>query len=91
MIGRGINDGDFVLVSPRAEANDGDVIAARLGEDATVKTLAHEDGGVLLKAANPEDRDIAVGPDDDFAIIGVVCGIFRPFFDRGVPDAAEAE
>src|SRR5919112_5982503 len=38
MIGRGINDGDFVMVNPSAEAHDGEVIAARLGEEATIKT-----------------------------------------------------
>jgi repressor LexA len=91
MIGRGINDGDFVLVSPTEEAKDGDVIAARLGEEATVKTLAHEAGDVLLKAANPTERDIKVHREDDFAIIGVVSGIFRPFFDRGAPEVPEGE
>jgi SOS-response transcriptional repressor LexA len=34
---------------------------------------------VLLKAANPADRDITVGPRDDFSVLGVVCGVFRPF------------
>ena len=91
MIGRGINDGDFVMVSPKADAKDGDVIAARLGDEATVKTLAHADGDVLLKAANPNDRDIRVREGDDFSIVGVVCGIFRPFFDRGAPQGPEVE
>src|SRR5438552_3903388 len=41
MVGRCIADGDYVLVSPSARARDGDVVAARLGPDATVKTLTH--------------------------------------------------
>src|ERR1700741_101962 len=37
MTGRCIADGDFVLVSPSTSAKDGDIIAARLGDDSTVK------------------------------------------------------
>ena len=81
MIGRGINHGDFVMVNPVAEPQDGDVIAARLGEEATVKTLTHRGEAVVLQPANPEEREIVVHPSDDFAVLGVVSGIFRPFFD----------
>jgi len=91
MIGRGINDGDYVMISPKAQARDGDIIAARLGDEATVKTLSHVDGKVLLKAANPADDDILVKPSDDFSVVGVVSGIFRPFFDRGTPDAPDGD
>ena len=91
MIGRGINDGDYVMVSPKAQANDGEIIAARLGDEATVKTLTHENGQVVLKPANPEEREVRVKPGDDFSIIGVVSGIFRPFFDRGTPESPESE
>jgi repressor LexA len=81
MIGRGINDGDFVMVNPSAEPHDGEVIAARLGEEATIKTLTHRGDRVVLEPANPAEREIVVGKDDDFAVLGVVSGIFRPFFD----------
>lgn len=79
MIGRAIENGDFVMVDPVAKPQDGAIVAARLGEDATVKTLMHEGSTVVLRAANPADRDIAVTPQDDFSILGVVCGVFRPF------------
>jgi len=92
MIGRGINDGDFVMVNPATEPHDGDVVAARLGEEATVKTLKHQGDQVVLEPANPADREIAVSPSDDFAVLGVVSGIFRPFFDGGAfTPSAEAE
>ena len=81
MVGRGINDGDFVMVNPSAEPKDGEVIAARLGEEATIKTLTHRGEKVVLEPANPAEREIVVKPDDDFAVLGVVSGIFRPFFD----------
>ncbi|MDQ6736250.1 MAG: transcriptional repressor LexA [Gemmatimonadota bacterium] len=79
MIGRAIENGDFVMVDPATTAKDGDMIAARLGDEATIKTLSHEGQTVLLKAANPADRDISVSARDDFGILGVVCGVFRPF------------
>ena len=79
MIGRAIENGDFVMVDPATTARDGDMIAARLGDEATIKTLSHEGQSVLLKAANPADRDIPVTARDDFGILGVVCGVFRPF------------
>jgi repressor LexA len=91
MTGRGILEGDFVMVSPSAPAGEGDVIAARLGEEATVKTLTYRDGQTVLVPANPAEREIAVGPQDDFAVLGVVCGIFRPFFDRDAFEHAVPE
>ena len=82
MVGRGINPGDFVMVNPVAEAQEGDVVAARLGDEATVKTLTHRGSDVVLEPANPNEREIVVSDRDDFAVLGVVSGIFRPFFDR---------
>ena len=79
MIGRAISDGDFVMVNPNAKPKENDIVAARLGEEATVKTLSHANGKVLLSAANPAERDIEIQPGQDFGILGVVCGVFRPF------------
>jgi repressor LexA len=79
MVGRAIENGDFIMVDPAATPKDGDMVAARIGEEATVKTLAHDGSTTVLKAANPADRDISIGPRDDFGVLGVVCGVFRPF------------
>jgi repressor LexA len=79
MVGRGIFDGDFVMIQPGSEVEEGMIIAARLGEDATIKTYTLRDGHVVLVPANPEEHEIVVNDGDDFAIIGKVCGIFRPF------------
>jgi len=89
MIERGIFDGDYVMIDPRNAdaASDGAAIAARLGEEATIKTLTHEGAQVVLKPANPTERDIVVGPEDDFSVLGVVCGVFRPMCDQAIePD-----
>ena len=50
-----------------------------LGEEATIKTFTHHGTTVVLQAANPADRDITVHMGDDFQVLGVICGIFRPF------------
>jgi repressor LexA len=82
MTGKCISDGDYVMVSPSDRAKDGDIVAARLGDEATIKTLAHRGATVVLEPANAAERSIEVGPRDDFAVLGVVCGIFRPFFEQ---------
>lgn len=82
MTGRCIADGDYVLVSPSTKAKDGDVVAARLGHEATVKTLTHRGATIVLEPANPAERPIEVGPREDFSVLGVVCGVFRPFFEK---------
>jgi repressor LexA len=82
MIGRAILDGDYVMVTPSARAKDGDVVAARLGEEATIKILRHRGSTIILEPANEKDRTIEVGPKDDFAILGVICGVFRPFWEQ---------
>jgi repressor LexA len=64
MIGRGIFDRDFVLVDPSARASDGDIIAARVGEEATVKTLQHRGATNRARAREPgraRDHHLAYG------------------------------
>jgi len=82
MVGRGILDGDFVMVTPSAKPKDGDIVAARLGEDATIKTLRHRGNTIVLEPANANEREIQVSPSDDYSTLGVVCGIFRPFWEQ---------
>ena len=85
MIGRGIFDRDFVLVNPSARASDGDIIAARIGTEATVKTLQHRGATIVLEPANPDERELVIAPGDDFAVIGTIAAVFRPFHDAGDP------
>jgi len=84
MVGRCINDADYVMVNPKQSPQENDIVAARLGDEATVKTFTQRDGTVVLRAANPAERDITVQPGMDFGILGVICGVFRPGFDANV-------
>ena len=81
MIGRGIFDGDYAMILPTPEPIEGEIIAARLGPDAAIKVYSCRDGTVVLSPANPNEREIVVQPGDDFAVLGKVCGIFRPFHE----------
>lgn len=91
MVGRGIFDGDFVLINPAARARDGEIVAARLGDDATVKTLTHRGATIVLEPANPADREIVVGPQDNFAVLGVICGVFRTYYNAVTEQREPAE
>lgn len=86
MTGRGILDGDYVLVDPNAEPRDGDVVAARIGDEATIKTLSHHGPSVVLEAASDGERAIEVSENEDFAILGAVCGVFRPYWEQAEPE-----
>ena len=82
MNGRGILDGDYVMVTPTTKARDGDIVAARLGEEATVKTIRHRGDAILLEPAKDGEETIEIGPHHDFGLLGVVCGVFRPFWEH---------
>lgn len=84
MEGMGILDGDLVLVepSPEAELHNGEVVAARLGGEATVKRYFARDDDVVLEPANPDYAPILVREVEDFAVLGRVTGLFRRFNAR---------
>ena len=73
MIGRSISDGDYVMVNPAAKPKENDIVAARIGDEATVKTLTHNNGKIVLEPANPAEREIVLNENDDFSILGVLC------------------
>ena len=76
MIGAGILDGDKVVVRPQPTAQDGQIVVARIGDEATVKRLSLRQGQVWLLPENP-----AFDPIDgsDAEIIGLVKAVFRKY------------
>jgi repressor LexA len=81
MEGLGILEGDLALVEPVAEEDleNGDVVAARLGGEATVKRYFAREGKVVLEPANTDFAPMLVHEYDDFAVLGRVTGLFRRF------------
>lgn len=80
MIDAHIMDGDLVLVRRQDSAQPGDVVAALVDSEATVKTFAREGGAVVLKPEHPTMKPIVVDPGHrDFRILGKVVGLIRGF------------
>lgn len=74
MIDAAICDGDFVVVRRQADAESGDIVAALLGDEATVKTFRRRDGHVWLMPHNPAYEPI----DGTHAqIMGKVVSVMR--------------
>ena len=76
MEGAGILSGDKVVVRPQETADDGQIVVARIGDEATVKRLSLRGGQVWLLPENP-----AYAPIDgsQAQIIGVVKAVVREY------------
>ncbi|HEY1487399.1 MAG TPA: transcriptional repressor LexA [Micromonosporaceae bacterium] len=74
MIDAAICDGDWVVVRQQPNAENGDIVAAMIDGEATVKTFRHRDGHILLMPQNPAFDPI---PGDDASILGKVVAVLR--------------
>ncbi|MCL2808175.1 MAG: transcriptional repressor LexA [Coriobacteriia bacterium] len=74
MIEAGINDGDYVVVREQPTADNGDIVVALLGEDATVKTFYREKDCIRLQPQNAALEPIYTR---DVQIIGKVIALLR--------------
>ncbi len=74
MIDAAICDGDFVVVRKQDTAEQGEIVAALLGDEATVKTFKKRDGHIWLMPHNPNYAPI---PGDDARILGKVVSVLR--------------
>jgi repressor LexA len=79
MAGMGILPADYVIVEPADEGDlqNGEVVAARVDGDATVKRYFANAGKVVLEPANPNYAPILVHEHNDFTVLGRVTGIYR--------------
>ena len=77
----GILDGDLVFVQRAAEARDGEIVVAVIGEgegrEATVKRFRRRRDRVVLEAANPDSPDLVVRRGEACALAGRVVGVQR--------------
>jgi repressor LexA len=74
MIDAAISDGDWVVVRQQPNAENGDIVAAMLDGEATVKTFRRRDGEVWLLPHNPAYAPI---PAADASILGKVVTVLR--------------
>lgn len=74
MIEAAIMDGDWVVVRKEQTADNGEIVAALIDGEATVKTLQRKDGHVWLMPHNPAFSPI---PGDEATILGKVVSVLR--------------
>ena len=76
MINAGIFSGDVVVVRPQPTADDGQIVVARLEDEATVKRLRRRNGEIWLMPENEAYAPI----DGTYAqIVGVVKALVREY------------
>lgn len=74
MVDAAITDGDWVVVRQQPDAENGDIVAAMIEGEATVKTFKRKDGHIWLMPHNEAYEPI---PGDDATILGKVVAVLR--------------
>ena len=74
MVDAAITDGDWVVVRQQPVADTGDIVAAMIDGEATVKTFKRRDGHLWLLPHNDAYQPI---PGDDAVILGRVVAVLR--------------
>ena len=76
MINAAILSGDLVVVRPQQHADDGQIVVARIGDEATVKRLRRRNGEIWLM---PENDNYAPIDGTEAEIIGLVKAVVREY------------
>jgi len=76
MIDKGINDGDIAIIKKQSSANNGDIVAALIEEEATLKILKMAEKKIHLVPANEKYRALIV---DDVTILGKLVSLIRQY------------
>jgi repressor LexA len=72
----GILDGDYVVVSPADDADNGEIVVALLGDEATVKRFFRERNHIRLQPENKAMKPIKIDAED-VKLLGKVVGVMR--------------
>lgn len=76
MLGLGILPDDLVIVRRQSNANNGEIVVALIGEEATVKTYSRKNGHLWLLPANPDYQPI---DGQEAQILGRVIAVLRQY------------
>lgn len=76
MTGAEIEDGDYVILRQDISAESGDIVAAALDEEATLKRLMKMRNSVMLLPENPEYEEIYLN-EQDVNLLGVAIGVIK--------------
>jgi repressor LexA len=87
MINAGINDGDIILVRQQQIAENGEMVAVMIDNEATVKRFYKENGKIILKPENDNMKPIIVDPSDkNIRIAGKVEKVIKQKHSEITPD-----
>lgn len=78
MTGDAILDGDTIIVRSQQSADNGDIVAALIGDEATVKRLDCMSKPARLLPSNPDYEPIKLD-QEDVRILGKVVGLIRSY------------
>ena len=76
MIGAGIFNDDFIVVHQQHEVQNGEIVVALVGDEATTKRFYREGHTVRLQPANDDHEPIIVNADE-VELVGRVVGVLR--------------
>jgi DNA helicase II / ATP-dependent DNA helicase PcrA len=76
MIGAGIDDGDLVVIQRQETAQNRDIVAVTIDEDATLKRFMKMGGTVLLIPENDKFEPIQMS-GDQVKVIGLAIGVIK--------------
>ena len=78
MIDAHIQDGDFALIKPQPNAENGEIVVALVDDEATIKRIFKKRDLIRLEPANPHMEPIVVRKGERrVTLVGKVVGIFR--------------
>ena len=72
----GVRADDLAIVHPVARSRDGEAVVVRVGNRAIVRTMVRR-GQAMELQADDGGEPIALGPTDDYEVLGVLAGVIR--------------
>jgi repressor LexA len=79
MVGAHIQDGDYVIIKIQDQAESGDIVAALIDDEVTLKYFFRGKDQIRLESANPSHPPMVFKKEDSqpFRILGVMAGLVR--------------
>ena len=76
MVEKGITDGDIAIIKKQNTANNGDIVAALIGDEATLKIFKAVDRKIHLVPANPSFKTMVL---DNVTVLGKLVSLIRQY------------
>ena len=79
MVDAHIQEGDYVIIKIQDQAENGDIVAALIEDEVTLKYFCRNKNQIRLEAANPEHPPLIFKQEDSrsFRILGIMAGLVR--------------